>query len=327
MKSIILFDPGIATGNKGDEIIMRSVYHELGDLFEKNDTMRLPTHLVCFPLIQQISWRSKYVRDADYKFVIGTDLLKTNMFRPVNQWNVHLLTYKPHQESILLGVGHSPNSETINVYTRMLYRKILNHNYYHSVRDEETKHMVESLGLKAINTGCPTLWMMTPEHCARIPKDKGDSVLFTLPEINVNPEEDQKLIDMVNRNYEKVFFWPQAVNDLKYLNTLKNTEKFVIVPPSVSELDEFLRLPNLDYVGTRLHCGIFAMQHKVRSIIISVDHRSMDIDKNNNIGCIERNNIEEIENRINTSFATEIKVDFEAIKRWKGQFAELGETK
>lgn len=326
MKSIILFDPGIATGNKGDEIIMRSVYHELGGIFDKNDTMRLPTHLVCFPLIQQISWRSKYVRDADYKFVIGTDLLKTNMLRPVNQWNIHLLTCKPHQGSILLGVGHSPNSKTINAYTRMLYRKVLNPKFYHSVRDEKTKIIVERLGLKAINTGCPTLWSMTPEHCKKIPQDKASTVLFTLPEININPDEDQKLIDVVNRNYEKVYFWPQAVNDLKYLKTLKNTKDFVIVPPSVSELDKCLCMSDLDYVGTRLHCGIFAMQHRVRSIIISVDHRSKDIDTNNNIGCIDRKDVKTIENRINSSFITDIKIDFKAIERWKTQFCELEEN-
>lgn len=320
IKKIILFDTSIATGNKGDEIIMRSINKELRWLFDSNDTMRLPTHLVCFPLIQQISWRSKYVRDADLKFVSGTDLLKTNMLWPVNQWNIHLITCKPHIRSILLGVGNSENSKGMNAYTKALYHKVLDKEYYHSVRDEETKKMVEELGFKVINTGCPTLWSMTPDFCSSIPRKKTTKVLFTLPEKNINPQEDQELINIVNRNYEKIMFWPQAVADLSYLKRLSGTDNFIIIPPSINELDRVLSQGNLDYVGTRLHCGIFALQHKVRSIIISVDHRSMNIDRNNNIGCIPRENLSQIEERINSEFSTEIHIDTDAIEKWKSQF-------
>ena len=86
-----------------------------------------------------------------------------------------------------------------------IYKKLLNNTYFHSVRDERSKEYVESLGLKAINTGCVTMWMLTPEFCKTIPTKKASRVVFTLTAREHNHPmkmQDQELINILNRNYE-----------------------------------------------------------------------------------------------------------------------------
>ena len=78
---------------------------------------------------------------------------------------------------------------------------------------------------------------------------------------------------------------------------------------------------DVDYIGTRLHAGIFALQKKKRSIILSVDERARDIDSTFNLKCINRDRIEErLEDRINTTFETNLNIDFSKIEIWEDQF-------
>ena len=48
---------------------------------------------------------------------------------------------------------------------------------------------------------------------------------------------------------------------------------------------------NIDYVGTRLHAGIRALQHKKRTIIIGIDNRAIEKAKDFNLTVIDRKNI------------------------------------
>lgn len=101
------------------------------------------------------------------------------------------------------------------------------HSYYHSVRDERSKRYVEDvLGLKAINTGCVTMWALTPDFCAQIPAKKADNVVFTLTaRAKANPR-DQMLIDTLKREYDRVSFWIQGDKDEAYFNMfLRLTER------------------------------------------------------------------------------------------------------
>ena len=79
-----------------------------------------------------------------------------------------------------------------------------------------------------------------------------------------------------------------------------------------------------DYVGTRLHAGIFAMQNHVRSLIIVIDNRARDIKDNYNINAIERVNIsKKLEKYINSEFPTVININEKNIKEWKNQFEKI----
>ena len=208
----------------------------------------------------------------------------------------------------------------VNLYTKKLYNKVLSHKHVHSTRDEETKEFLEQMGFKAVVTGCPTLWSLTPEVCKHIPVKKADSVIFTLSGTSRDIKRDQYLIDVLVRNYNKVYYWVQTVFDLEYLSEFENVNYIKILNCDLNGYDNFLKTHDVDYVGIRLHGGIFAMQHKKRSIIIAIDHRARNINVNNHLNCIERTDIEEIERMINSDIVTDVKVDYSIINNWLMQF-------
>ena len=77
---------------------------------------------------------------------------------------------------------------------------------------------------------------------------------------------------------------------------------------------------DLDYVGTRLHAGVYAMRHRKRSIILVIDERAREINKSNNLNCLEKKDIKNLDAFINSEFATEIKMPLDIIEQWKNQF-------
>ena len=124
--------------------------------------------------------RLSIFKGADIKLLCGTNALYTNMLRPLPTWNINYLNCGMATGTVCLGVGAGANSSSVNLYTRALYRKVLSHDLVHSVRDERTKHLLQRVGLRAWNTGCPTLWGLTPEHCETIARTKG-CLLYTSP--------------------------------------------------------------------------------------------------------------------------------------------------
>lgn len=324
MKRILLLDTSIGTSNLGDFIIMECVREELAPFFEGNFVYDIPTHLPAFSSFAV--WRNSLAvqnyANADLKFAGGSNLLVKDLKTHYPQWNVHPFNSSPLNGVVLVGVGAGAGDNT-NKYTTKLYQKLLNHEYYHSVRDERSKKYVESLGLKAINTGCVTMWMLTPEYCATIPTRKADRCVFTLTG-NRSPvvrDDDQQLLDILLRSYSEVNFWVQGDLDLDYFRRLNNTSEVRIIPPSIQAYDALLSQGDLDYVGTRLHGGIYAMRHGKRAIIIAIDERAAEIDQCNHLNCIMREEIKsKLESLIYSELETRIKMPFNEIERWKSQF-------
>lgn len=321
MESLLLLDTSIASLNRGDDIIMECVRKELDFLLKDNFELTLPTHVSAFHWYQVYRglFRVRKYENCKYKFVGGTNLLVKDMATYYPQWNVNLFNYRPMKGSVLVGVGAGGSDKT-NKYTSLLYKKLLSHNYFHSVRDERTKKYLESLGLKALHTGCVTMWMLTPEFCKKIPKCKSNRVVFTLTAKSVIDPLDQKLINILNRNYSKVFFWVQGDEDYQYLHKFSNIENIQIIPPTKQAYHEILLEEDLEYVGTRLHAGVYAMRHAKRSIILVIDERAREINKANNLNCIEKENIDQLESYINSEFSTDIRMPLDVIEQWKSQF-------
>lgn len=321
MKNIILFDTSVGTTNKGDDIIMMSTVRGLTEILDKNYVVKIPTHITPFSWYQtHFWWKAKWVKNADLKFICGTNLLANNLRYPVNDLNVHLWNCSPMENSILVGVGNSLLNKTINQYTRKIYDKILSHDLIHSTRDDETTEMLKKMGFKAITTGCVTLWGLTPEHCAEIPTQKADEVVFTLTGPQRDEKWDQKMLDILKKNYRKRYFYVQTIWDMEYFNKLKRLEDVEIICPDVYAYGKFLDTHDVDYVGTRLHGGIFAMQHKKRTIILTIDNRARNITKVSNLNTLERNKVFDLDDMINSEFATNITMDYNVLNSWKHQF-------
>lgn len=314
--NITIMDTSICSANVGDYIIMDSVRHELNELFVMHQKITVPTQ-------EKIHYTSyQRIKEAEYAFVGGTNLLSSNMNK-YNQWKINLKDTLFLKDVILMGVGWWQYQEKPNIYTKYLLNKVLNRTVMHSVRDSYTEKQLKSIGISnVINTACPTMWTLTEEHCNLIPSKKADAVVFTLTDYNVNRELDQALIDILIKNYETVYFWVQGSGDYEYLNSLDKVEYIKIIAPNLTSYDEILTSnQELDYVGTRLHAGIRALQKKRRSLIVAIDNRAIEKSKDVNLPILNREDIKvKLELLINSELHTEIKIPLDNIKFWKEQF-------
>lgn len=313
MKKVTIFDTSIATMNIGDQIIMDAVNKELSDIIDSNFVIRIPTH----EKITEIS--IKKVKDSEWAFFGGTNAISSNMDR-YRQWKIGVKEALSFHNVILMGVGWWQYQDKPNAFTRFLLKNLLSKDYYHSVRDSYTYEKLKSIGMdNVINTGCPTTWCLTKEHCETIPEKKANKVITTLTDYYMDNEKDSQLLDTLTNYYEEVYLWVQGPGDYEYAKSLNKNVKFI--NPSLKSYDLFLsNNEDLDYVGTRLHAGIRAMQHKRRSIIIAVDNRAVEMGKDSNLNVIKRSEQDKLDSLINNNFKTEVKVNYEAVNKWRAQF-------
>lgn len=324
---IILFNTAICSRNIGDYIIMQSSNKFLKKFFRKEFFIDIPTHIKLDILNYNLLEKNKYI------FICGTNLLKPfKLNNRKNQWKIGLLfllyiLIKKENNIILTGVGW--NSYRIKKWSfleKKITKLLLNNKFIHSVRDEFTKQKLNEIGIyNVINTGCLTTWELTKEHCKDIPKIKSEKVVVTLTDYDRNIEKDKEIFSILEKNYKKLYFWPQGSNDLEYINDLlKNSINYEIIPPSLEAYEEFLETNECDFVGTRLHGGIKALQNKRRTIIVGIDNRAIEMSE---IGLpvIKRENIEiGLEKMINSELEVKINLPIENIEKWKAQF-KIGE--
>ena len=212
MDNILLLDTSIATDNIGDDIIMECTRKELAPILSKSFVRNLPTHVSPFHWYQV--WRKSNAlmsfANSKLKFVGGSNILIPNLLTHYPQWNINMFNYQPLKGCILVGVGAGAGAEYgSNWYTRHIYRNLLNSDYYHSARDERSKKYMEYLGKKAINTGCVTMWMFTPEFCKTIPTKKANKVVFTLTDDDFSEPFDARLFEKLKFDgmNEENFAW------------------------------------------------------------------------------------------------------------------------
>lgn len=314
MTTVLIFDTSVASKNLGDSIILDAILLHLKGLFPYARFLTTPTH----EKISRLSYRLN--KNADYSFVAGTNLLSSNM-NSYNQWRINLIDSCFLEDVVLMGVGWWQYQRDPNWYTRRLYKRVLNRSLMHSVRDSYALDKLWAAGFRnVVNTGCPTTWNLTREFCRQVPTCKASNVVFTLTDYNRDTDSDRQLLKLLTRSYEDVFFWPQGTGDADYLKAL-NIDGIKYLKPSLEAYDELLASHlSLDYIGTRLHAGIRAVQHKRRSVILAVDNRAIEKQKDTNLPVVERGDISALHDAVYSEWATEIQIKYDAIASWKAQF-------
>jgi polysaccharide pyruvyl transferase WcaK-like protein len=167
------------------------------------------------------------------------------------------------------------------------------------------------------------MWSLTPDFCGRIPAEKGEDVVMTLTDYSPDPERDRQLIDLLTRAYRRVYFWCQGSSDCAYLSSLERRCAVEVIGANLGAYDGLLgnRSLSLDYVGTRLHGGIRALQHGRRALIIGVDHRAGEKQHDFNLPVVSRYlAADALERSIRSPIFCDICLPNEHIRRWKQQF-------
>lgn len=313
-RKIIEFQPCIASENIGDYIIQDYVDKAIENMFGPCKVVSMPTKTI----LSRANYR--WIRSGDYSFVCGTNLICSHM-RKNHQWNVSVIDAFMLSDIILMGVGWWQYQDEPDAYTKWFLGRILSQKYIHSVRDSFTETMLKKAGIKnVINTGCPTMWGLTPEKIAHIPRNKAKSVVTTLTNYKRNDVFDKEMLEILLRSYEKVYVWLQAIEDYQQLRELGFDGMVEVIPPTLKAYDEILTR-DIDYIGTRLHGGIRALNAGKRSLIVAVDNRAIEISKDTGLPIIDRNNVKEmLEDKINEVSEFNITLPNENIETWKRQF-------
>lgn len=310
LRLVTLLDTAVASTNLGDRIVMEAVRAELAEPLRDAFVYSVASH-------EWMGRKSRsLVRRADFAIAGGTSLLGSHMWRrPV--WKLSPLDALGGLEITLMGVGWYHTRRRPDLYTRLLLRRVLSRWRLHSVRDARTQALLASLGVpNAINTGCPTLWSLTPEHCARIPREKAERVVTALNTYLPRPDLDRRLLATLRRHYREVWFWTQTGSDREYARRLD--PDLIHLEPRLEALDGLLG-GEVDYVGNRLHAGIRALQKGRRAVIVEVDGRAREMGADFGLPTVERDAFERLARMIEGKLETRIELPREAIVRWKAQ--------
>lgn len=318
MKFLSVLDTSVTSYNVGNDIIMDAVWGVLEELYPDAFCYKLP-------------WEGRFSKTAmscmqrsDYIFFGGANILTSRMLE-FKQMGFRLIDLLKMRRLILFGVGWWQYQARPDFYTRFFLRNLLNKNGFHCVRDSYTHSMLSNIGIaNVLNTSCPTTWGLTKEHCASISNSKAENVIFTVTDYNQDFNLDQTVLKLLLAHYKKVFIWIQGAGDLNYLHSLQlDLNRIHIVPPRLREYDFILKNENCDYIGTRLHAGIRALQNKKRTMILAVDNRAVEISKDILLNVVWRNNLKSIEAFIKSPYQTDLNVPIESIQKWKNQFLEV----
>ncbi len=326
-KKIMLLDTSVGSENIGDYIIMDAVKQELRNIFPNAFFANVATH-------DNIGVQAKSIHESsDYTFVGGTNLL-SGMYLGKKRmlWKVGFRESQYLNDVIGLGVGWSSYKQydktkhlPFVLLQKHLYKRLFDPQIYHSVRDSYTQKRLAAYGVNSINTACVTMWQLTEEHLARIPRSKSSTAVVTITDY-CNSDEYvsayKDMIEIVLGNYDTVFLWLQSLQDFKILNKLhiKNIERIQILPPNLGVFNNFLAKGGVDYIGTRLHGGIRALQKGNRALIIEVDNRAREIAKDTNLPTLSYKNLNQLDHWINHKQQMDIRVPFDNIAKWRAQF-------
>lgn len=299
-----MIDTSFGTWNLGDEIIMQAVNDVIQEMFPDARVFRLPSH-------EALSRRSYYfLKKSDLCFIGGTNVLASKGWRL--RWRDSIFL----RNAICFGVTWGGIRPTPSLSERVLLRRVLDGSQIHSVRDRYTQDLLDRIGLASVSTSCPTMWRLTPEHCASIPQTKSERVLFTLTAYRRDPVADREMIEMLKRNYRSVHFFPQMHGDYAYFKDL-NIAGIGLIGENLNAYDHFLGNEEVDYVGSRLHGGVRALQFGKRVLVIGIDHRSAEIASDTDLPVLKRTQIKELDHWINGVTPTRIKLPTENIANWK----------
>tara|TARA_R110001592_G_scaffold295594_2_gene565684 strand:- start:31267 stop:32286 length:1020 start_codon:yes stop_codon:yes gene_type:complete len=253
----------------------------------------------------------------------GANVISNNPFINKNAWRPRLRDYKKIDSVCLFGVGWWKYQSAPNRLTQSFYHRFLaSLPVLHSVRDSYSEQMLRQCGIdNVLNTGCPTMWKLP--DLMRFDNGKASGVVFTLTDYAKNPEMDKWLIEYLLAEYPQVYFFPQGIGDVAYLNQLRprGMESIQTIAATLEAYNDLLDTTVVDYVGVRLHGGIRAMQKGRRAIVVSVDNRAESIAKDTGLLAAARDELpEQLPPLVSQQFTVELTLNRENIQQFMVNF-------
>ncbi|WP_413248298.1 polysaccharide pyruvyl transferase family protein [Sinomonas flava] len=309
-RTLGLLDPSLNSKNTGDQIIAESVHMELSELLPNVEIVRLPTQTV-------LSRSERAAARSITRFVVGgTNILNGNIPRYL-QWKLDPISYWHYRQKVsTMGVGWWQYQPPSNRVSRTIWRQVIGAGA-NSVRDTYTADRLARLGIPSTNTSCPTVWRLPSLHT--VAEARPSSVVMTITDYNRNVERDLRLVRGLRDRYRRVLAWPQGSRDRDYLRGLDRSIEFL--GPTVRDFDAALD-DGLDYVGTRLHAGVRALQRGARSAIVAIDNRATEIASDIGLPVISKSLCGDDWERVDDRRPLTLNIPHAAIDRWKRGLVE-----
>jgi len=317
MRHVHLLDTSVASDNLGDEIIVSEVRKYVSAHFGDAYISSSSSHDGLG------HYGRKLAEDADLVLMLGTNALSAKYQRRGHfVWSVGRRDFEALEGKVVfVGVGASTANQDVHPRQARLLKRLLSPQYKQSVRDETARGILESIGISAINTSCPTLWRYSAEM-PPIPSKSAPAVCFMLTQHKAS-ENDCKLIQSLRKCYQKLYFWPQQLRDLGYLKQLTDISDIEIVTPQLEAYDNLLASTDVDVVGTRLHGSIRGLLHKRRSLAIVIDNRARDIGRETGLPTHSRDELgDQLVQRLSEGFRTELNLPVNSIVLFLAQFVK-----
>lgn len=299
-------DPSLGSANAGDDIIAEAVSGELERL-GATDVVRLSTRR---------RWSRAELRAAARcgLFIVGgTNLLASHPWS-YRQWRVGVAEAAVMRRRVVLfGVGWWQYQPTPDATARLMLRALLDPTLPHSVRDGYTQRQLGRIRVPVINTSCPTLWRVPLRGTVR--GGFRSTVVTTVTDYYPDVAADSVMLETIQRRARDVVVWPQGGSDLEYLRQLGFGGR--VLPPRLEAFDDILRAPGAEYVGTRLHAGIRALQRGVPAAVVAVDNRAAEISRDVGLWTLPRDQIGHLDSRLDGWSEWSLALPHLDIERWR----------
>jgi hypothetical protein len=308
----------LGTDNFGDKVISNSIRRNIVPIAGGESFREIPTHKI--PSIAD----NLFMCRAHTLVVGGSNILSSHLEKhrqwPLPPWQLVSM----RKRLALVGVGWWQYQGSPCAYTRRAYETLLISDFTHSVRDSYSQDHLAGMGFDVVNTGCPTTWQL-PDFLDFSYEAQG--ALVTITDYYQDLERDRSWIRLVKKRYGDVALVPMGKGDRAYLGDWCVTEGVKLYEDGLVGMDRALA-EGRDFIGTRLHAGIYALQHGRRALILGVDNRTAEMGRDLNLAWIPREEIaiggmplltEEFPRRL-----TIPREDIDIwLKDWKGRVAQI----
>lgn len=299
-------DPSIDSTNAGDIIIAQAVESQLRQRLNITELLRLPT---------QRGWTKEErssAKECDLFIVGGTNLLSSHPAR-YRQWRfglrdaVHL-----RGKCVLFGVGWWQYQAPPDAWARRLYGALLHPSLEQGVRDSYSVSQLRTVTHRVRNISCPTLW--AAQRTGRTQSRFSDVIVTTLTDYSRDHHADAEMLQVLERRANQLMVWPQGEEDRQYISELGFAR--YCIGPGLASLAQALSGGGVEYVGTRLHGGVRALQLGIPSAIIAVDNRAIEIGSDTGLWVLPREEVDDLDMFLDTRDTWQLTLPDESIEAW-----------
>ncbi len=313
----IVHNPMIGSDNTGDEIIMKSIDSQMDCLSLSGQRIDIPSHYY------QGRLGRKYQKDAAFTIAAGSNMLGFQGYLR-RQWKVSDLDLIfGKNKTLLFGVGWQSYHTRAGLFNKISLRRLLDIDGPHSVRDQFTADKLHSLGFSNVyNTGCPTMWELGGVQEKINLNKRSQRVIYTITNYNKDISREVGWLTKLRNFYKELIFWPQSFEDVAYHEEIEqNIElKPTKLECNLASFEAELLKGDLDYIGTRLHAGVFAMQKGNNALINAIDNRAYEISKDTNLPIFNFTNLEAIDKFALRDTVLSLNLDHSTILKFQEAF-------